>query len=111
MLVSSCKFGTMYIWDLEKRKLKKQLPFSHSGAITSLQFFEKQPVLLTAGEDNALKQWIFDNANGEPRLLKSRAGHAKPPKEIKFYVSSSMILSGSYDRSLRFFSTVRVYVI
>jgi U3 small nucleolar RNA-associated protein 21 len=47
----------------------------HDASISSLHFLPGQPLLLSSAGDNALKVWIFDQADGTARLLRSRAGH------------------------------------
>lgn len=44
-----------------------------------------EPLLMSAGADNALKQWVFDAADGAARLLKFRSGHAAPPTAVRHY--------------------------
>lgn len=51
--------------------------------------------------------WIFDTLDGSCRILKSRSGHSQPPTKIRFYAGSAYILSGSRDKSLRYFATSR----
>ena len=40
---------------------------------------------MSAGGDNALKQWVFDAADGTARLLRFRSGHAAPPTCLAHY--------------------------
>lgn len=40
---------------------------------------------MSAGGDNALKQWVFDAADGSARLLRFRSGHAAPPTCLTHY--------------------------
>ena len=107
MLISGDTHGCMNLWDLDERSLIGKLEIAHQRGITGMYFYDKEPILLTSGEDNAIKLWIFDQDDEKPRLLKSRSGHMLPPSKIDFYVSSSMIISGGKDRALRIFSTVR----
>lgn len=57
---------------------------SHAYVPTRLQFLPKQPVLVSAGADNALRMWLLDGADGSARLLRSREGHKAPPTRIRF---------------------------
>ena len=73
-----CKFS---VWDLEKKTLSAWIEQAHrkessalNGGIASLHFADKEPVLMSVGRDNAIKQWIFDNEDGSARLLRSREG-------------------------------------
>ena len=40
---------------------------------------------MSAGADNALKQWLFNAGDGAARLLRFRSGHAAPPAVVRFY--------------------------
>lgn len=106
-LVSGSMVGTLAVWDLEKRKLGTLMRNVHDGAVVSMSFFANEPILLTSGTDNSLKIWIFDMSDGTARILRSRCGHSSPPTKIRFFNTSSTILSSGRDRSLRYFSTVR----
>ena len=47
--------GAITFWDLEKRRIAGSQARAHNGSVTSMEFFQKQPLLLTAGPDNSLK--------------------------------------------------------
>jgi hypothetical protein len=67
-----------------------------------------EPVLLSSGGDNSLKQWIFDGPDGGARLLKLRSGPAAPPTTVLHYGEGGRrLLSGGQDRAFRLFSTVQ----
>eukprot|EP01130_Rhizamoeba_saxonica_P018231 TRINITY_DN9057_c0_g1_i1.p1 TRINITY_DN9057_c0_g1~~TRINITY_DN9057_c0_g1_i1.p1 ORF type:complete len:883 (-),score=176.62 TRINITY_DN9057_c0_g1_i1:97-2664(-) len=106
-LASSDKNGSVFIWDLNSKRLHTELEYAHTNAISSIHFFRGEPILLTTGLDNSIRMWIFDGVDGEARLLRERSGHSKPPTKIKFYVSSSMLMSAGNDKSFRIFSTVK----
>ncbi|KAI8805203.1 Utp21 specific WD40 associated putative domain-containing protein [Cladochytrium replicatum] len=100
--------GDLHIWDLEAQRLVHTVNGAHDGTITSVHFFTGQALLLTAGSDNSVKQWLFDPDEDEPRLLKSRTGHHSPPTFVRFYgPEGKIVLSAGRDRSLRLFSVVR----
>ncbi|CAO3658833.1 unnamed protein product [Umbelopsis ramanniana] len=100
--------GDVALWDLEKRTLVHVMKGAHDASISCLQFLNSQPILVSGGSDNAVKQWIFDNLDGTPRLLKSRSGHHSPPLRIRYYGQDGhFILSSGRDRSLRAFSTIK----
>lgn len=100
-ILTASNFGHIYIWMIEAESLsKKQLVklhhtvmFAHSNAITKLEFLNTQPIFISSGSDNSLKMWIFDNPDGTPRLLRSRQGHSKYSRKLKFYgdVSSNAL--------------------
>ncbi|CAG8530923.1 7158_t:CDS:2, partial [Racocetra fulgida] len=102
-------YGDIALWNLDEKRLSHIIKGAHDGLIPSIQFLNGQPILLTSGADNSIKEWIFDSLDGvEPRLLKSRSGHHAPPTKIEFYGSDGhFILSAAGDRSLRAFSFIR----
>jgi U3 small nucleolar RNA-associated protein 21 len=106
-MATSNNTGSIAIWELNERTLITVMKWAHSSKITSIKFFDKEPLLLISGIDNSIKIWIFDQADGTARLLRFRSGHSKPPKIIRFYTTSSMMLTVGSDRTLRFFSTVK----
>jgi hypothetical protein len=69
---------------------------AHAGAVSSLYFFPREPLLLSGGGDNSLKMWIFDAADGTARLLKSRQGHTAPPRRIRYCPSPLLMHSLLY---------------
>eukprot|EP01126_Amoeba_proteus_P026200 TRINITY_DN2597_c0_g1_i10.p1 TRINITY_DN2597_c0_g1~~TRINITY_DN2597_c0_g1_i10.p1 ORF type:complete len:925 (-),score=181.40 TRINITY_DN2597_c0_g1_i10:62-2836(-) len=105
-LVSGTDVGSLVIWDLDKRCLLSQYRNAHCGPVVSLQFFYREPILLTSGNDNSLKIWIFDQIDGSPRLLRERSGHSKNPTRVSFYGTNTQLLSSGEDKSLRFFCSV-----
>ncbi|KAG0238082.1 hypothetical protein BGW42_007636 [Actinomortierella wolfii] len=108
VMASANMYGDIALWDLDRQKILHVMKGAHDGTIPSIQFLNGQPILLSSGADNAVKQWIFDSLDGLPRLLKSRSGHHAPPTNISYYGDDGhFILSAGRDRSLRAFSTVR----
>ncbi|RUS16773.1 hypothetical protein BC937DRAFT_90825 [Endogone sp. FLAS-F59071] len=108
IMASASMHGDIALWDLDKRKLVHVMRGAHDGFIPSIQFLNGQPILVSSGADNSVKQWIFDSLDGLPRLLKLRSGHHAPPHRIRYYGDDGhFILSAARDRSVRVFSTVR----
>ena len=100
--------GDVALWNLETRRLVHIERGAHDGLIHSCYFYPNQPLLITASTDNSIKMWIFDSLDGIPRLLKSRAGHFKPPHRVKHYSSDGKhLLSAGRDQTLRSFSMIR----
>ncbi|KAJ3223138.1 hypothetical protein HK099_001485 [Clydaea vesicula] len=100
--------GDVAIWDLDSKTLFHVIKGAHDGLIMSAQFINGQPLLVTGGGDNAVKQWIFDAIDGIPRILKFRSGHHSPPTFIRHYGNEGHnILSSGSDHSLRVFSVIR----
>ena len=60
-----------------------QLPLPLRQA--ALHFFAGEPLLMSAGADNAVKHWVFDSAEPAARLLRFRSGHAAPPTSVVHY--------------------------
>lgn len=100
--------GDVCLWDLSRKQLQFIMKGAHDRPIHTLVFFSAQPILVTSGSDNSIKQWIFDSQDGTPRLLRSRSGHHKPPTSIKYYDEEGYtILSSGADRAFRSFSVIR----
>ncbi|RIB16195.1 Utp21 specific WD40 associated putative domain-containing protein [Gigaspora rosea] len=109
IMAAANMYGDITLWNLDEKRLLHIIKGAHEGLIPSIQFLNGQPILLTSGADNSIKEWIFDTLDGvEPRLLKSRSGHHAPPTKIEFYGSDGhFIMSAAGDRSLRIFSLIR----
>lgn len=107
-------------------RLAHTLRSAHDSSVASLHFLPGQPLLLSSGSDNAIKQWFFEvssiNAGSgslggqaevgsttAPRLLKYRAGHSQPPRLIRYMgpEGKTILSSGGEDRSVRAMSVVR----
>ena len=72
LLISADAHGTLCVWQLNEQRLLFEHRLAHRDAIHSLAAFDAQPIFLTAGDDNALKSWIFDEAQDDFRLLVDR---------------------------------------
>ncbi|KAF8921083.1 Utp21 specific WD40 associated putative domain-containing protein [Mucidula mucida] len=109
ILASASSAGHIALWDLNAGgRLLHMVRAAHDGAITALEWIPGQPVLVTSGEDNSVKQWLFDSPTAPPRLLKFRSGHHSPPHLIRYYgEDGKQLLTASRDRSLRCTSVVR----
>ncbi|KAG6897135.1 hypothetical protein C0992_003915 [Termitomyces sp. T32_za158] len=109
VLASASSIGHIALWDLNSGgRLLHMIRGAHDGAINALEWVPGQPVLITSGEDNSVKQWLFDSPTAAPRLLKFRSGHRAPPHLIRYYGSDGkQLLTASRDRSLRCTSVVR----
>lgn len=109
--------GDLIFYDLDRRSRIHVLKNIHKeafGGVTAASFLNGQPIIVTSGGDNSLKEYVFDpslsQSEGEvvvqpPRYLRSRGGHSQPPSCISFADSEShFLLSASRDRSLWGFS-------
>ncbi|KAI8452425.1 WD repeat-containing protein 36 [Phakopsora pachyrhizi] len=108
-LITSSSMGNVAIWNLsEDGRLLHTMLAVHDSGVSNVQFLPGQPVMVTSGGDNSVKLWLFETADGLPRLLTQRSGHRQPPKIIKYYGDDGKtILSTGLDRSLRNTSVVR----
>eukprot|EP00539_Tryblionella_compressa_P018888 CAMPEP_0178882412 /NCGR_PEP_ID=MMETSP0747-20121128/13506_1 /TAXON_ID=913974 /ORGANISM="Nitzschia punctata, Strain CCMP561" /LENGTH=1386 /DNA_ID=CAMNT_0020550417 /DNA_START=22 /DNA_END=4182 /DNA_ORIENTATION=+ len=100
----------------------------YPGGVNKLQYLPQEPLLVSTGShSNAILMHIFDNPDHSGRILRQRLGHTAPPKCIRYLhpgagtgggvlanmadgtdAHACQILStGSTDRTLRKFSTVR----
>ncbi|KAF9053016.1 Utp21 specific WD40 associated putative domain-containing protein [Panaeolus papilionaceus] len=109
ILASASTAGHVALWDLnEGGRLLHMIKGAHDGSISALEWIPGQPVLVTSGDDNSVKQWLFDSPTAPPRLLKFRSGHHAPPHLIRYYGDDGkQLLTASRDRSLRCTSVVR----
>ncbi|EKM55193.1 uncharacterized protein PHACADRAFT_120318 [Phanerochaete carnosa HHB-10118-sp] len=109
ILASASANGHVALWDLDAGgRLLHIVRGAHDGAVTAVQWVPGQPLLITSGEDNSVKQWLFDSPTAAPRLLKFRSGHHAPPHLIRYYGDDGkQLLTASRDRSLRCTSVVR----
>jgi U3 small nucleolar RNA-associated protein 21 len=100
----------------------------YPGGVHKLQYMPQEPLLLSTGTNsNSMLMHIFDSPDHSGRILRQRKGHTSSPKHIRYLhpgagagggvlvnsadgtdASACQILSsGSTDRTLRIFSTVR----
>ncbi|KAG9103326.1 hypothetical protein FRC06_011382 [Ceratobasidium sp. 370] len=109
VLATASAAGHIALWDLNAQgRLLHILKGAHNSSISAIQWIPGQPVMVTSGEDNSLKQWLFESPDDPPRLLKYRSGHHAPPHLIRYYgEDGKQLLTASRDRSLRYTSVVR----
>ncbi|KAK5780361.1 rRNA-processing protein UTP21 PWA37_002678 [Arxiozyma heterogenica] len=109
--------GDLIFYDLDRRSRISVLKNVHKetfGGVARASFLHGQPIVVTSGGDNTLKEYVFDPSLSQteseavvqpPRFLRSRGGHSQPPSCIKFADSEShFLLSASRDRTLWGFS-------
>ncbi|CDO92142.1 unnamed protein product [Kluyveromyces dobzhanskii CBS 2104] len=109
--------GDLIFYDLDHRSRIQVLKGIHkevNGGIAKASFLNGQPIVVTCGGDNHLKEYVFDPSLSQgdsevviqpARLLRSRGGHSQPPTSIVFADDQShFVLSASKDRSLWGFS-------
>eukprot|EP00927_Polykrikos_kofoidii_P039823 TRINITY_DN34135_c0_g1_i1.p1 TRINITY_DN34135_c0_g1~~TRINITY_DN34135_c0_g1_i1.p1 ORF type:complete len:1018 (+),score=216.00 TRINITY_DN34135_c0_g1_i1:173-3226(+) len=99
-LVSGAPNGDVVVWDLDKKRAHHTIDEAHHGPVSSVHFLPGQPLLLTLGRDNAIREWIFDTADGIPRLLKFRSGCPGPARKMFFYSNSDerrLIVAGGSE--------------
>ncbi|KAI9466162.1 Utp21-domain-containing protein [Lactarius psammicola] len=108
-LASASETGHISLWDLGSGgRLLHTVRGAHDGSISALEWIAGQPLLISSGDDNSVKQWHFDSPTSPPRLLKFRSGHQVPPHLIRYYgEDGKQLLTASRDRSLRYTSVVR----
>ncbi|KAG8930201.1 hypothetical protein FRC02_004503, partial [Tulasnella sp. 418] len=109
VFASASSSGHIALWDLNKGgRLLHVVRGAHDGSIASVQWIPGQPILISSGADNSIKQWLFDSPTAAPRLLKYRSGHHAPPHLIRYYGDDGkQILTAARDRALRCTSVVR----
>jgi len=87
-LVSASPSGACVVWDLQKRRSHHVMEEAHAAAVVQAHFLPGEPLLVTSGRDNAIRMWIFDTADGLPRLLRSRIGCPGAARCMQFYGAS-----------------------
>jgi len=106
-LVSGTPSGAFVVWDLNKRRAHHVHDEAHHGPINSLSFLPDQPLLVTGSNDNSIRMWIFDTADGLPRLLRSRCGCPGPPTRIQFYDDDDHdLIAAGYAESAGFVANI-----
>ena len=115
-IVCSLTNGDLFFYDLNKNSRVHVLSNVHKeefGGVSKVQFLNGNPILVTSGGDNSLKEFVFDPVLSEtnssvvnpPRHLRSRGGHSAPPSSILFSDENAHFMaSGSLDRTFWLFS-------
>ncbi|POY75072.1 hypothetical protein BMF94_1701 [Rhodotorula taiwanensis] len=101
--------GHVALFDLaSEMKLLHLVRNAHEGPVGGLEWVPGQPLMVTSGGDNSVKQWLLDTPTAAPRLLKQRSGHHAPPHFVRYYGDDGKsLLTVGADRSLRYTSVVR----
>lgn len=99
MATISSGSGDITMWDLNDggrvagilRGAHKVSNIETSMGVNRVEFLDGQPVLVSSGDDNALKTWIFDVTpfSPTPRPLHSRGGHSAAVSALDFVPVSS----------------------
>eukprot|EP00045_Choanoeca_perplexa_P015567 m.197790 g.197790 ORF g.197790 m.197790 type:complete len:898 (+) comp17026_c0_seq4:772-3465(+) len=107
IMATTNTLGTVALWDLDTQRLVATMSECHDGSLSGLKYLPSRALLLTAGQDNKLKLFAFDSADGTGRLLRHREGHSAPPTKLRFYNDQFEFLSAGSDHSLRMFSVLK----
>ncbi|GAA5862908.1 hypothetical protein JCM8547_003617 [Rhodosporidiobolus lusitaniae] len=101
--------GHIALFDLAaEMKLLHLVRNAHEGSVGGLEWVPGQPMMMTSGGDNSVKQWLLDTPTSAPRLLKQRSGHHAPPHLVRYYGDDGKgLLTAGADRALRYTSVVR----
>ncbi|GAA5850196.1 hypothetical protein JCM5353_004683 [Sporobolomyces roseus] len=101
--------GHVALLDLENdMKLLHLVRNAHEGIVGGIEWVIGQPLFMTCGADNSMKQWLLDTPTAAPRLLKQRSGHHAPPHLVRYYgEDGKALLTAGKDHSLRYTSVVR----
>ena len=99
--------GHICVWNLDTCHLISQVRDAHKQCpIAALHFIPGEPMLVSNGSDNALREWIFDMPDGVScRLYRERCGHWKSPRCVRFH-DNDIVLSAGNDGRLRTFHTI-----
>ncbi|GAA5820800.1 hypothetical protein JCM11251_003166 [Rhodosporidiobolus azoricus] len=101
--------GHIALFDLSNEmRLLHLVRNAHEGPVGGMEWVPGQPLFMTSGEDNSVKQWLLDTPTSAPRLLKQRSGHHAPPHLVRYYGEDGKgLLTAGADRALRYTSVVR----
>ena len=99
--------GHICVWNLDTCHLISQVRHAHKQcSIAALHYLPGEPLLLSSGSDNAIREWIFDMPDGRScRLYRERCGHWKSPRCVRFH-DNEIVLSAGNDGRLRTFHTI-----
>lgn len=116
-LVAALNTGDLYFYDLTRKSrvhLYRDCHKEEFGGVSSAKFLNGQPIVVTNGGDNQLKELVFDpplsSSNSSiitpPRHLRSRGGHSSPPVSLVFpnEEKTHFVYSASKDQTLWSFS-------
>uniref|UniRef100_A0A914XT60 Small-subunit processome Utp21 domain-containing protein n=1 Tax=Plectus sambesii TaxID=2011161 RepID=A0A914XT60_9BILA len=104
-MISSGTEGHLAVWDLNKKRLLGQMTDAHRSQVTIASCVVGEPLMVSAGTDNALRTWIFDQPDGLGRELSLRDGHSAPASTVRFHgADGEWLVSASLDGTVRAFS-------
>ena len=90
---------------MDEKCLVAQVREAHSSCVSGMHTLQFEPLMVTSSNDNSLKVWIFDMADGSARLLRQRHGHHLSPIKIRFHgLNGENILSAGLDSCLMSYS-------
>lgn len=116
-LVAGLNTGDLFFYDLARKArvhVYRDCHAESTGGVACAKFLNGQPIVVTNGGDNQLKELVFDpplsTSNTAvitpPRHLRSRGGHSAPPVAMVFpnEDKSHFVYSASKDQTLWCFS-------
>lgn len=116
-LVAGLNTGDLFFYDLARKArvhVYRDCHAESTGGVANAKFLNGQPIVVTNGGDNQLKELVFDPplltlntaVITPPRHLRSRGGHSAPPVAIMFpdEDKSHFVYSASKDQTLWCFS-------
>ena len=112
-IISASQGGAVNVWDLDTGALLYVMgpngvcdsmdggyEICHVGGCARVSFLPGTQLLLTNGEDNALRMYKFDALNGTAKHLRSRQGHYRECSFARF-IDESRLCSVGLDNTLR----------
>ena len=106
LLVSATTSGSVVVWDLNEGMFRcfLQKPSESMGNDTVgpayAQFLGEEPIIVTAGADNSIRVYQFDETDLQGSIIRSKEGHANDCILAEF-IDEERIISGGLDRTLR----------
>ncbi|MFI6575318.1 NB-ARC domain-containing protein [Nocardiopsis sp. NPDC050513] len=100
-LVSGAEDGAVCVWDVDRLVLVRKMQTVGTPVWSVAVGNGAEPAIATAGEDEFVR--LYDLGTG--RLLDERAAHRDWVRSVAFAPDSSVLASGSGDRSVRVWNT------
>ncbi|KYQ88663.1 WD40 repeat-containing protein [Tieghemostelium lacteum] len=87
-MASSNNNGHISVWNLDNKTLFHEWR-PHRSSIANIEYLPEEPILVSNGNDNALRVWSFTKYDGYPYILRELSGHSEPPTQCQFYGNSN----------------------
>jgi WD40 repeat protein len=113
-LASASEDGTVRVWNIDGMlQAGDELPDaignyeivldSHEDWVQAVAFCPDQPILVSAGDDGAIRQWHWDSwsLTGKPQRENVMTGHLGAVTSLMFSQDGKTLASGGVDKTVR----------